>query len=112
MVYHHPSITGLMLWFRYGLFRGKSLRQSVFNHLESPGTKTYTEAEAVTLFERFENVQLKLVFSPGDLLLNQPSARFQGQFYRIIWKFFPRSLVRTFGRSWGLFLLIAAQKPS
>ena len=29
MMYHHPSWTGLMLWLRYGLLRGKSLRQSV-----------------------------------------------------------------------------------
>ena len=26
MIYHHPSLTGLMLWFRYGIFRGKTLR--------------------------------------------------------------------------------------
>jgi len=111
MVYHHPSMTGLMLWLRYGLFRGKSLRQSVFDHLESPGTKTYTEAEALALFEGFKNVHLKLVFSPGDLLLNQPSARFQGRFYRMIWKWFPRRLVRALGHRWGLFLLITAEKP-
>jgi len=28
MIYHHPSITGAMLWLRYGFLRGKSLRQS------------------------------------------------------------------------------------
>jgi SAM-dependent methyltransferase len=112
MVYHHPSMTGLMLWLRYGLLRGKSLRQSVFDHLESPGTKTYTDAEAITLFKGFKNVHMKLVFSPGDLLLNQPSARFQGWVYRIIWKCFPRKLVRSLGRRWGLFLLITAEKPT
>jgi len=112
MVYHHPSITGLMLWLRYGAFCGKSLRQSVFDHLESPGTKTYSEAEALKVFEGFKNVQMNLVFSSGDLLLNQPSARFQGWFYRSIWKCFPRRLVRTFGHRWGLFLLITAEKPA
>jgi len=111
MVYHHPSITGLMLWLRYGLFRGKSLRQTVFDHLESPGTKTYTQAEVVKLFERFNNVHMKLVFSPGDLLLNQPSERFQGWLYRMTWKFFPRKLIRAVGQRWGLFLLITADKP-
>ena len=34
MVYHHPSVTGAMLWLRYGILRGKSLRQSVSR---SPG---------------------------------------------------------------------------
>jgi SAM-dependent methyltransferase len=111
MVYHHPSITGLMLWLRYGLFRRKSLRQTVFDHLESPGTKTYTEAEARRLFERFNNLHMKLVFSPGDLLLNQPSERFQGWFYRMTWKLFPRRLIRAVGQRWGLFLLITADKP-
>ena len=47
MVYHHPSLTGLMLWLRYGLGRGRSLRQTVFEQLESPGTKTYSDREAV-----------------------------------------------------------------
>ncbi len=110
MVYHHPSVTGAMLWLRYGLFRGKSLRQSVFDHLESPGTKTYTEGEALALMDGFDDVSTRVVFSPGDLLLHQPSARFQSGFYRLIWKFFPRTLVRKIGRRWGLFLLITARK--
>lgn len=111
MLYHHPSITGAMLWLRYGILRGKSLRQSVFDHLESPGTKTFTPAEALKLFTGFENVQMRLVFSPGDLLLHQPSPRFQSGAYRLIWKLFPRALVRKFGARWGLFLLITATKP-
>lgn len=111
MVYHHPSITGLMLWLRYGLLRRKSLREAVFDHLESPGTKTYTEDEALALFHDFGAVRMKVAFSPGDLLLNQPSARFQGWLYRMIWKCFPRGLVRAFGQHWGLFLMITAEKP-
>ena len=111
MVYHHPSVTGLMLWLRYGLWRGKSLRRTVFERLESPGTKTYTREEALTLFKGFADVKMQVVFSPGDLLLHQPSARFQSGFYRIIWKLFPRAIVRKFGRRLGLFLLISATKP-
>lgn len=110
MVYHHPSITGFMLWLRYGLWRGKSLRQTVFDHLESPGTKSYTRAEAIAMLNGFTDVDMHLQFSPGDLLLNQPSARFESPFYKLIWKIFPRALVRKFGRRWGLFLLIRATK--
>lgn len=110
MVYGHPSITGAMLWLRYGLFEGKSLRQSVFEHLESPGTKTYTQAEARSLMGGFRNVEMRVVFSAGDLLLHQPSARFQSAFYRLVWKLYPRWLVRTFGKRWGLFLLINGTK--
>ncbi len=112
MIYHHPSLTGFMLWLRYGCLRGKSLRQSVHDHLESPGTKSYTQGEARTMLQGFEQIELQLAFSPGDLLLNEPSARFQGWAYRIIWRLYPRFLVRRFGARLGLFLLISARKPS
>jgi len=112
MIYHHPSITGAMLWLRYGFLRGKSLRQSVFDHLESPGTKSYTRSEALAMFKSFTKVSTQLVFSPGDLLLHQPSARFQSGLYKLVWKMFPRGLVCRFGQRWGLFLLISAEKPA
>jgi SAM-dependent methyltransferase len=111
MIYRHPSLTGTMLWLRYGWARGKSLRKAVYDHLESPGTNSYTDDEAQRLLEGFEHTELRREFSPGDLLLNAPSARFRGAFYRMIWKMYPRSLVRAFGRRFGLFLLISAQKP-
>jgi SAM-dependent methyltransferase len=110
MVYHHPSITGAMLWLRYGFWRGKSLRQSVFDYLESPGTKTYTQDEARGLMGGFRDVKMRVVFSPGDLLLHQASARFHSAFYRMIWKLYPRALVRMLARRWGLFLLITGRK--
>lgn len=112
MIYHHPSLTGLMLWLRYGWWRAKSLRRTVYDHLESPGTKSYTEDEARRLMEGFEEIALRQEFSPGDLLLNEPSGRFRGMFYRIVWKLYPRRLVRGLGRLFGLFLLISAQKPA
>jgi ubiquinone/menaquinone biosynthesis C-methylase UbiE len=111
MVYHHPSLTGFMLWLRYGWLRGKSLRQAVHDHLESPGTKSYTRDQARVMLHGFEEVEFRQVFSPGDLLLNEPSARFQGLAYRIIWRLYPRFLIRRFGATWGLFLLISARKP-
>ncbi len=112
MIYHHPSLTGFMLWLRYGFLRGKSLRQSVHDHLESPGTKSYTQAEARTLLQGFEQINMSLAFAPGDLLLNEPSARFQGLPYQIVWHIYPRFLVRRFGAKAGLFLLISALKPA
>jgi SAM-dependent methyltransferase len=110
MVYHHPSVTGAMLWLRHGFWRGKSLKHSVFDHLESPGTKTYTQAEACGLMGGFRDVAVRIVFSPGDLLLHQPSPRFQSPFYRLVWKLYPRPLVRMLARKWGLFLLITGTK--
>jgi SAM-dependent methyltransferase len=110
MVYHHPSMTGLLLWLRYGVLRGKSLRQSVYDHLESPGTKTYTREEAVALMQGFRDVRVRLVFSPGDLLVHQASAQFQSAFYRLIWKIYPRWLVKRLAGTWKLFLLVTATK--
>lgn len=110
MIYQHPSLTGLMLWLRYGIFRGKSLRQSVFDHLESPGTKTYTREEAISLMRGFRGIDARLVFSPGDLLLHQPSPRFQSALYRLVWKLYPRWLVKRMAQRWGLFLLLTAGK--
>jgi SAM-dependent methyltransferase len=112
MIYHHPSLVGFMLWLRYGWLRGKSLRKAVFDHLESPGTNSYTFEEARGMLEGFEQIKLGQEFSPGDLLLNEPSARFRGAFYRLIWKIYPRWLMRVVGRRWGLFLLISARKPA
>lgn len=112
MLYHHVSLTGLMLWLRYGLWRAQSIRQCVYDRLESPGTKAYTVPEVRTLMSNFKNVAVEQVFSPGDLLLHQPSARFQHPVYRAIWKLFPRTVVRRLGRKWGLFLLITARKSA
>ncbi len=112
MIYHHPSLTGFMLWLRYGFLRGKSLRQSVRDHLESPGTKSYAREEAGAMLQGFEQIEFRQAFSPGDLLLNEPSTRFQGLAYRIIWRLYPRLLVRMFGAKLGLFLMISARKPA
>jgi ubiquinone/menaquinone biosynthesis C-methylase UbiE len=112
MLYHHPSLTGMMLWLRYGMFRGKSLRQAVCECLESPGTKTYTKAEVQAMLSQFVDVSIRQVFSPGDLLLNRPSARFESPLYRLAWKLYPRKLARHFAGRWGLFLLINARKPA
>jgi hypothetical protein len=112
MLYHHLSWTGLMLWLRFGWWRGMSLRRTVFDQLESPGTKSYTESEARAMMSAFQKVSVTQAFSPGDLLQHQPSARFRSAVYKLAWQLYPRFLVRRFGGRWGLFLLIKATKPS
>jgi len=110
MLYHHPSLTGFMLWLRFGLLHGKSIRKTVYEHLESPGTKSFSEREVRDMMRCFNDVRIVQVFSPGDLLLHLPSSRFQGIFYRLVWKCFPRTLLRLCCPKLGLFLLISAQK--
>jgi len=116
MLYHHRSITGFLLWLRYGVWRAQSIRECVYDRLESPGTKTFTIAEVRSLFSnpfadpQPNHLRFEQVFSPGDLLLHKPSPRFQSPLYRLVWRLFPRNLVRRFGKHWGLFLLITARK--
>ncbi len=112
MLYHHLSLTGIMLWLRYGVWRGQSFRKCVYENLESPGTKTFTRGEVLDLLKDFESITIDQVFSPGDLLLHQPSARFGGRFYRLLWKLFPRPLLRRVAKPWGLFLLVRGKKPA
>src|SRR5205807_1888770 len=111
MLYHHVSLTGIMLWLRFGIWRGQSIRQCVYENLESPGTKSFTCSEVSALMRNFQDVSIDQVFSPGDLLLHEPSRKFQGAVYRLLWKAFPRHLIRICCRKYGLFLLITARKP-
>jgi SAM-dependent methyltransferase len=113
MVYHAPSITGAMLWVVHCLLKlrpWKSPRWAVANFLESPGTKTYTFDEAKQLFSAFRRVKLETALGTGDLLLMRRSRRYQNPLARIAWRLYPRWAVRTFGRPFGLGLLITASK--
>ncbi len=110
MLYHHPSMTGFMLWLRHGVCRGKSLRECVCQFLESPGTKSFTRAEARTMLTGFGNIHMTQAFSPGDLLVHRPSRKFQGWIYRVLWPLYPRAVVQACCKKYGLFLLVTARK--
>jgi ubiquinone/menaquinone biosynthesis C-methylase UbiE len=110
MLYHHPSWTGFMLWMRYGIPHAQSLRKTVYDFLESPGTKSFTRDDVRKMLKGFDDVQISQVFSPGDLLLHQPSSRFQGWAFRLARMLYPRTIVRAFGQKYGLFLLVDARK--
>ena len=111
MLYHHPSLTGLMLWLRFGFWRGQSMRDTIYQRLESPGTKTFTTAWVRSQMEELESLETRQVFSPGDLLLNRPSAHFQSRYYRMMWLLYPRWIIKRCCTKFGLFLLISATKP-
>lgn len=115
MIYHVPSWAGFMLYLRYGLARGrvgKSMKNAIFEHLESPGTKAYTLSEADELLRSvgFREIDLSTKLSPGDLLQIRPSAKYQSWLAKLIWKVYPRWLVRMLGHRFGLYLLIEAKK--
>lgn len=117
MVYHVPSVTGWLLWVRYCFLTGKwfkTPRDAIYEHMESFGTKAYTVSEMRSLLERLEFVNIKvytkLIF--GDLLLNKRSDKYQSPIYGLIWKLYPRWLVRALGDRYGFFLFIEAQKDA
>jgi SAM-dependent methyltransferase len=112
MIYHRRSIVGLMLWARYGLAAGhpaRSLTEIYACHLESPGTKGYTVAEARQLAAPFGASKIRSEVSFGDLLLGEVGQQHGGRLLTIAKKFWPRPLVRRLP-TLGLLLLIEATK--
>lgn len=117
MVYHVPSWSGWMIWLLHGPLRGRPLRSvkdAIFEHLESPGTKAYTlgEADALLRGAGFEPPRLATRLNPGDLLDIRPSEKYRHPLYRWVWRLYPRWLVRALGDRFGLNLLIEAHKPA
>ena len=116
MIYHSRSWVGLMFWGRYALLAGrpwKSPRQAMFEHLESPGTKTYTVAQASDLIRQagFENFDIRLQLAFADLLLNKPrSKKYQAGIYRLLWSCYPRWFIRLLGNGFGFQMMITARK--
>lgn len=115
MVYHVQSWTALMLWIFHGLFKGRfnySLKDAIYYHLESPGTKTYKKEEIREILTKigFTNVELETKLNPGDLLTIRPSDKYDRLFYKIIWKLYPRWLVLWCGNKYGLNMLVKAKK--
>lgn len=115
MVYHVPSWVGWMLWVRHCLGRFRpwwSPRKAIFHYLESPGTKAYTvnEVRHMAAVLGFADIKVRPYLSAGDLLLVQPSGRYRSPLYRMVWRLFPRPIIKALGHRWGTELLIEATK--
>ncbi len=94
MVYHRHSWVALAAWVRFCLLRGRphrGLRHAV-SHVESPGTKAFTPAEARTLVDGLVDVCLYTKLTHWDR------------------KWAP-GISRLFGDRFGWFLLIQGRKP-
>ncbi|MDG4550504.1 MAG: class I SAM-dependent methyltransferase [Candidatus Contendobacter sp.] len=113
MIYHKHSVVGFMLWLRYGLLVGRPWRSWAdlyAHHLESPGTKAYTIAEARQLCAYFAQCHITTVLTHGDLLTSAAGQRHRGPLLTVARKLWPRWLIRRFFPGNGLFMLIAAVK--
>jgi SAM-dependent methyltransferase len=112
MIYHRPSVVGLTLWARYGLAAGqpgRSLTKIYACHLESPGTKGYTVAEARRLLAPFAECRIRSAISFGDLLLGEVGQQHPDRALALAKRLWPRPLVRRLP-ALGLLLLIEARK--
>ena len=115
MIYSKWSLVGLMLWLRYALLPlslATSMREIYAKHLESPGTKAYSIAEARQLFERFSDVTITTVLSHGDLLSSNAGQRHSGPLLTAMRQVWPRWFILRFLQSRGLFMMIEARKRS
>lgn len=115
MIYHKWSITGLMLWVRYALLKAKpftSMADIYSNHLESPGTKAYTKAEAEDLVRSagFQTSSVTIQLNHGDLLEGSVGQRHQGPLLSLAKKCWPRNLLKKYASGFGLYLFIDAKK--
>jgi SAM-dependent methyltransferase len=113
MIYHKWSLVGVMLWLRYALVAMRPFRSlsSVYaEHLESPGTKAYTVAEARALFAGFRDVQIRTVLTHADLLESQAGQRHNTPLLASARRLWPRWLLRRTCQRLGLFMLIEATK--
>ncbi len=113
MIYHKWSIVGLMLWLRYGLLRGRpwrSLCRIYAEHLESPGTKAYSFAEAYRLFAQFTDVKISTPLTHSDLLESDVGQRHRGIALSIAKTLWPRWFIRRLIPNAGLFMMIEARK--
>lgn len=113
MIYHTWSMIGLMLWLRYAVLAGRpwrSLRSIYAEHLESPGTKAYSYAEARQLFAQFTEVKISTPLAHGDLLESDVGQRHRGIVLTLAKALWPRWFIRRYMRGAGLFMLIEARK--
>lgn len=114
MIYHTWSMVGLMLWIRYALLRmrpWRSMRSVYAEHLESPGTKAYTIAQAHELMRAFDQVRIRTVLTHGDLLASEVGQRHRGALLSAAKALWPRWLIRRLAPGAGLYMLIEARRP-
>jgi 2-polyprenyl-3-methyl-5-hydroxy-6-metoxy-1,4-benzoquinol methylase len=69
MLYSRRSWTALWHWLRYALAAGKptrSLEEVLDQHMESPGTKAYTQPELEAMFSKWREVSFEQWLTPYD----------------------------------------------
>ena len=113
MIYHRPSIVGILLWMRYALLAGSpltTLTDVCAHRLESPGTKGFTIEGGRRLARQFTSVDVRVQLSFGDLLEGAVGQQHGGRVLDVAKKLSPRPAIKKLLPGYGLALLIRAIK--
>ena len=81
MLYSRRSWVALGAWMRWALIRGRpwrSLTSVIAEHVESPGTRAFTQPELERLFASFRNVEFVRYLTPHDRRVAGPIAALTG----------------------------------
>jgi ubiquinone/menaquinone biosynthesis C-methylase UbiE len=100
MVYNRHSIVAGQAWLVHAALRGqpmRSLTDVLAHHMESPGTKGYTTAEARALFEGVRELSVETVVTPYDMRVGRR-------------RFLPRWTQRAVPKRLGWFHVITGTK--
>jgi ubiquinone/menaquinone biosynthesis C-methylase UbiE len=95
MFYGRRSVLAAKMWSKHALLRGRPWRSTadvIWHHMESIGTKSYTQQELRNMFQRFSHVQIIPFITPYDT------------------KSIPQWVARHLPDDWGWFLAIRAIK--
>ena len=115
MVYSNFSLTGIMLYLLKGFFRLNiftSQEKIIYDHLESPGTKSYSIKELRKILNSFgfKKIKIDKKLGSGDLLLFEPSKKYERNFiFPILFKIYPRFILKYFNFL-GLLLMAEFEK--
>ncbi|MDQ5807764.1 MAG: class I SAM-dependent methyltransferase [Actinomycetota bacterium] len=84
MLYSSTSWCAWGHWLKYALAAGKprrSVKDVLYHHMESYGTKAYTQPELEQLFARWSDVSFQRFLTPYDTRVGGPVARALGERY-------------------------------
>jgi len=102
MIYNRRSLVVLQAYMVYGLLKGRPTRklsEIIASHLESPGTKAYTEGEARSLFASLENLSVTPIVTTYDLRIGRN-------------RYLPQWMCSLVPRRFGYFMVLQGRKPA
>ncbi|MDO8432779.1 MAG: methyltransferase domain-containing protein [Candidatus Binatus sp.] len=101
MIYNRKSLVALQAYLMYGFLKGRPTRplaDIMASHLESPGTKAFTEDEARAMFSTLEDVRITPVVTIYDLRIGRE-------------RFLPQWMCSLVPQRLGYFMVIDGRKP-